>query len=262
MMTSAISPIWDRPSREGNSCSRGFSARSSRRRPPRRPGHGTARSLGRLDGDGGDADRTLVAPAAAGGCGRVPRRGNRSRGAAPPVARPRADAPGDGLAGAAAAARERCLPTGATGGRPRCPRQRHHRPAARLSRGASGARGAGSGVSPHPPPLWRVTDAIPLMRRLLAVAPDGEPLPAFLPSIDGGDPGRALRCSAAVASTLVAGLELARDSAVVLDQDAVWTEIRISGRAARPTSRKKPFRSGRECRPGRRRDSSWLLKSS
>jgi segregation and condensation protein A len=82
---------------------------------------------------------------------------------------------------------------------------------------------------PRPPPLWRVTDALPHIRRLLAALPDGTPLAALLPPVDGDAPDKALRCRAAVASTLVGGLELARDGAVVLDQEAAWTEIRISG---------------------------------
>ena len=73
---------------------------------------------------------------------------------------------------------------------------------------------------PRPPPLWRVSDAVPHLRCRLAAAPDGGPLAAFLPTIAGDDPGRTLRCRAAVASTLVAGLELARDGAVALAQDA------------------------------------------
>jgi segregation and condensation protein A len=83
---------------------------------------------------------------------------------------------------------------------------------------------------PRPPALWRVTDAIPRIRRLLAGSPEGGPLAAFLPPIECDDPGRALRSRAAVASTLVAGLELARDGALALDQDAAWTEIRINRR--------------------------------
>jgi segregation and condensation protein A len=80
---------------------------------------------------------------------------------------------------------------------------------------------------PRPPPLWRVSDALPHLRRCLAVAPDGGPLAAFLPRLDGTDPGRTLRCRAAVASTLVAGLELARDGALTLEQEAAWAPIRI-----------------------------------
>jgi segregation and condensation protein A len=83
---------------------------------------------------------------------------------------------------------------------------------------------------PRPPPLWRVSDAIPHLRRRLAGFPEGGPLAAFLPAIDGDDPGRPLRCRAAVASTLVAGLELARDGVLALAQDAAWTPIRVRQR--------------------------------
>jgi chromatin segregation and condensation protein Rec8/ScpA/Scc1 (kleisin family) len=83
---------------------------------------------------------------------------------------------------------------------------------------------------PLPPPLWRVTDALPHIRRLLAGSPGGGPLPAFLPPIKGDDPDQPLRCRAAVASTLVAGLELARDGAVDLAQEPAWTDIRVSRR--------------------------------
>jgi segregation and condensation protein A len=99
---------------------------------------------------------------------------------------------------------------------------------------------------PRPPPLWRATDAIPHIRRLLAGSPGGGPLPAFLPPLAGDDPDRPLRCRAAVASTLVAGLELARNGAVALDQAAAWTEIRISGwedRAAGATEESVPVGS-------------------
>jgi segregation and condensation protein A len=92
---------------------------------------------------------------------------------------------------------------------------------------------------PRPPPLWRVTDAMPHLRRLLAAAPDGGLLAAFLPRIDGNDPGRTLRCRAAVASTLVAGLELTRDGALVLEQDAAWAEIRVSRRVDHTASAPK-----------------------
>ena len=80
---------------------------------------------------------------------------------------------------------------------------------------------------PRPPPLWRVSDALPHLRRRLAGLPDATPLAALLPRLDGTDPGRPLRCRAAVASTLVAGLELARDGALTLAQDVAWAPIRV-----------------------------------
>jgi len=80
---------------------------------------------------------------------------------------------------------------------------------------------------PRPPSLWRVTDALPRLDRLLGELPDGSPLTAFLPAIGGEDPGRTLRCRAAVSSTLIAGLERARDGALTLDQAAAWTPILV-----------------------------------
>jgi segregation and condensation protein A len=57
--------------------------------------------------------------------------------------------------------------------------------------------------------------------------PDATPLAALLPRLDGTDPGRTLHCRAAVASTLVAGLELARDGVLTLAQDVAWAPIRV-----------------------------------
>ena len=85
---------------------------------------------------------------------------------------------------------------------------------------------------PRRAPLWQVGDAIARMRQLLGALPDGSPLTAFLPEVDGGDPARALRRRVAVSSTLVAGLELVRTGAVALDQDAPWTSILVKHRAA------------------------------
>ena len=86
---------------------------------------------------------------------------------------------------------------------------------------------------PRPLPLWQVTDAIARMRELLGVLPGGSPLTAFLPESGGAEPGRGLRCRAALSSTLVAGLELARAGAVALDQDRPWTPIRVQHRDGR-----------------------------
>jgi segregation and condensation protein A len=88
-------------------------------------------------------------------------------------------------------------------------------------------------LRPRPPPLWTASDAIAHLSRLLAVLPDGSPLAAFLPTIPGDAPARALRCRAAVSSTLIAGLERARDGALSLHQDADWTSIRVIRRDTR-----------------------------
>ena len=85
-------------------------------------------------------------------------------------------------------------------------------------------------LRPAPPRLWQVTDAIARIQRLLDVLPDASPLSEFLPAPGGAESARPLRRRAAVASTLVAGLELARTGALALDQDAAWTAIRVGRR--------------------------------
>ena len=83
---------------------------------------------------------------------------------------------------------------------------------------------------PRPPPLWQVNDAIARMRQLLGALPDGSPLIAFLPEVDGAKHESALRRRAAVSSTLVASLELVRIGTLALDQEAPWTPIRVQHR--------------------------------
>jgi segregation and condensation protein A len=80
---------------------------------------------------------------------------------------------------------------------------------------------------PRQAPLWQVSDAISRMRQLLGDMPDGSPLTAFLPKIGGAERKHPLRCRAAVSSTLVAALELARTGTVTLDQDALWMPILV-----------------------------------
>jgi segregation and condensation protein A len=87
-------------------------------------------------------------------------------------------------------------------------------------------------LRPRPPPLWAASDAPARLTRLLDVLPEGSPLAAYLPAIPQTAPMRALRCRAAIASTLIAGLERARDGALVLDQDADWRPIRVTRRAS------------------------------
>jgi segregation and condensation protein A len=85
---------------------------------------------------------------------------------------------------------------------------------------------------PQPPLLWRVPDALARIRRLLpALPPDGAPLARFLPP-EGEGGASALQRRAALASTLLAGLELARDGDAALGQDRAFGEIRLG--PARP----------------------------
>jgi segregation and condensation protein A len=85
-------------------------------------------------------------------------------------------------------------------------------------------------LRPRPPPLWTAIDATRRVTRLLPGLTEPAPLAAFLPRIESDAAKRTLRCRVAVASTLVAGLELARDHALTLDQDADWTPIRVARR--------------------------------
>jgi segregation and condensation protein A len=81
---------------------------------------------------------------------------------------------------------------------------------------------------PSPPPLWRVPDALAHMRTRLASQPQGAALEAFLPAGVGQGSTTHLQRRAALASTLVAGLELSRDGAAMLDQDVAFGEVRVA----------------------------------
>jgi hypothetical protein len=59
--------------------------------------------------------------------------------------------------------------------------------------------------------FWRVADAIARIEHLLRKFPEGGALAVFLSEISVESPDRSLRYRAAVSSTLIANLELARD---------------------------------------------------
>ena len=77
-----------------------------------------------------------------------------------------------------------------------------------------------------PVPLRKICE------KLLGKLPEGSPLGAFLPVIDQAETEAALRGRAAVASTLVAGLELARGGTLGLDQDFSCAPITVYRRKA------------------------------
>ena len=84
-------------------------------------------------------------------------------------------------------------------------------------------RGAGQKRSyrPRPMSLWSVQDALARLGRLLGSLPDWTSLDAFLPE-ELGDP---LQRRAALASTLIAGLEMARGGALRLRQEQPFGPI-------------------------------------
>jgi segregation and condensation protein A len=73
-----------------------------------------------------------------------------------------------------------------------------------------------------------VPEALAHIRALLTGLPQGAVLEAFLPAGEGQGPTARLQRRAALASTLVAGLELSREGAAVLDQDAAFGEVRVA----------------------------------
>jgi segregation and condensation protein A len=82
-----------------------------------------------------------------------------------------------------------------------------------------------------PPTPWPVHETIARLRQRMTLLPDRSPLSDYLPVIPDGDQ-LVLRTRAAVASTLIAGLELARDGQLSLDQDDTWQAIRVGRRDA------------------------------
>ncbi|MCB8882704.1 segregation/condensation protein A [Acidisoma cellulosilytica] len=68
------------------------------------------------------------------------------------------------------------------------------------------------------PDLWRVSDALVRIPELLARHPQGGEIAAFLPPIAPHDPDRDEKLRTAFASTLLAGLELAKQGEVAVEQ--------------------------------------------
>jgi len=85
---------------------------------------------------------------------------------------------------------------------------------------------------PARPALWRMADAVARIGKVLDAAADGKgaELRVFLPRIGPATSERELRCKAAVASTLLAAMELARDGSLLLEQGGSWTAIQAQHR--------------------------------
>ena len=77
--------------------------------------------------------------------------------------------------------------------------------------------------------LWRVPDAMARITRMLGEQPGGGALASFLPALPAEAENQELRCRAAVASTFLGALELAREGALDLRQEEVWQEVLIVG---------------------------------
>ena len=84
--------------------------------------------------------------------------------------------------------------------------------------------------APRPPTLWSVAQAVACIRTMLAQTPGGGELQSFLPKVGRNEPDYALKARAAVATTLIAGLELAREGEITLQQDQAFSTIRVGAR--------------------------------
>lgn len=80
---------------------------------------------------------------------------------------------------------------------------------------------------PRQPDLWRIPDALRRVAKLLEQYPTGLALERCMPQIPAHAPDGAIRRRAAFASTLVAGLELARDGAVAIEQAEPFGSITV-----------------------------------
>ena len=105
----------------------------------------------------------------------------------------------------------------------------------------------GGSWRPAPLPLWRVPDALARLRRMLPAIPEGAPLERFLPETTASDdPGAALQRRAALASTLLAGLELDREGAASLSQATAFGAIVVA-----PAGPPEPAQGGARAEVGR-----------
>jgi segregation and condensation protein A len=75
------------------------------------------------------------------------------------------------------------------------------------------------------PDLWRISDAIERIQNMLPDFPEGAAMGAFLPGVPADDSNRILKARAVVASTFVAGLELAKQEFLGLKQQALFEEL-------------------------------------
>ncbi|WP_376090212.1 segregation and condensation protein A [Roseomonas sp. CCTCC AB2023176] len=89
---------------------------------------------------------------------------------------------------------------------------------------------------PKPRRVWTVNDALARLRTLIGSIPDWAELSRFLPDARDDTPPDPTERRAALASTLIAGLEMAKNGLVELRQDAPFAPIllRPPRRAAQP----------------------------
>ncbi len=92
--------------------------------------------------------------------------------------------------------------------------------------------------------VFRVENVLARMRSLVAGMSEGRPLAAFLPGLDDEAIGEPIVARSAVASTLVAALELCREAVVGLEQAEAFGAIIIAPRVADAVQPDAGSRSG------------------
>ena len=98
--------------------------------------------------------------------------------------------------------------------------------------GRAGQPAQALAYQPAPLELWRVPEAIARVTALLVQQRQGLTLVDCLPPIPAGTIQRQLRQRAALASTLVASLELARDATLDMEQERAFGTITLRARTA------------------------------
>ncbi len=78
------------------------------------------------------------------------------------------------------------------------------------------------------PDLWRIGDAIERIQKMLPDYPDGAAMGAFLPAVAVDDANGALKARVAVATTFAAGLELAKQNVLTIDQPERFGKVWIA----------------------------------
>ncbi|MFC3127731.1 segregation and condensation protein A [Pseudoroseomonas globiformis] len=95
--------------------------------------------------------------------------------------------------------------------------------------------------TPSPPLLWRLPEAIALLRRVLPGATEAVPILSLLPvTVRSDSTVRPVQRRAALASTFLAGLELVREGEVVMDQAAPFAMPRLSANSSISTRSRSP----------------------
>jgi segregation and condensation protein A len=86
------------------------------------------------------------------------------------------------------------------------------------------------------PDLWRVSDALARIQEMPSAYPKGGAIAAFRPILSPDAPYRTLKARAAVASTFLAGLELARKGDLSLEQDWAFGAVCIVSTQVAPAA--------------------------